>query len=102
MTEKTPAEEALIVAPALDRDEIEVLRGALGLRYATKPYRNRFLAPPSGDTRRACDRLEGLGLMEKGGTETYRGAPGAIYQWFRVTDAGTEAALAAVKQERTT
>ena len=62
--------------------EAKVLKGALGLWYADKPYRSHYRAPAAGSHRELLDGMAAKGLMEQA-------KPGSDY--FYVTDAGAAA-----------
>ena len=66
----------------LDEAEEKVLRGALGLWYAKKPYRSHYRAPASGAHREMIEAMAVKGLME----QAEPGSP-----WFYVTEAGAAA-----------
>lgn len=63
----------------LTADEEKVLKGALGLLYAEKPYRSHYRAPASGPVRRVVEGMVADGLMTQA-------EPGSDF--FYVTDAG--------------
>jgi hypothetical protein len=69
-------------------EQLEIVFGALGLRYADKPYRNRFNSPPGAYHHDDCLALCKAGIM----LQTHKP------EWFIVTDDGIK--LAMEKKER--
>jgi hypothetical protein len=69
----------------LTNDEAGILKGALGLRYAKAPYRNRYCAPVSGETRARCESMADRGLLSRG-----REQDGGT-RFFHATEAGARA-----------
>lgn len=66
----------------MDDAEEKVIKGALGLWYAKKPYRSHYRAPSAGSHRALIERMVTKGLMEQA-------EPGSDY--FYVTKAGAAA-----------
>lgn len=74
--------------PNLTPAEDNILRSALGLRYADKPYRNYFSTHPGADNWKLCTGLVEKGLMLRA---PYRpGSPPTGLITFGVSDAGFE------------
>ncbi len=65
----------------LTENQVDILIGAAGLRYAKTPYRNRFHSPPDAYHRADCALLVDANLMVGPFGEA----------WFALTDRGTEA-----------
>lgn len=78
------AEVECVEEVRLSRRELDLLHGALGLRYSPVPYRNFLLVPPSHFDRPMVCRLIDLGLMrwsvpDVGGAEVTEAGMGWVY-----------------------
>lgn len=69
-----------------ESEDGQIIFNALGLRYATRPYRKHFVAPSDGPTRIACERMVLNGWMVPHGPSDINGM-----QCFHVTQVGAEA-----------
>lgn len=65
--------------------EVEILIGAVGLRYSTEMYRNHFAASTGSDDYQTCEGLVGKSLMFKGDSVGYG-------DYFHVTGEGVRIA----------
>lgn len=62
--------------------EAAIIRSALGLLYAKKPYRNHYCAPAGGEVRDLLESMADRGLVERGCQQ-----PSGLRFYF-VTEAG--------------
>ena len=69
----------------LTKPQEKILKGALGLQYAEKPYRNHYLAPESGEIRDLCEEMADLGLISAGAVQK-----NSKTKYFFVTEAGAK------------
>ncbi|WP_431860216.1 hypothetical protein [Azospirillum sp.] len=76
----------MVTTMALRPEERDIIRNALGLLHAKRPYRNHYCAPVSGSTRELLEGMADAGLMQRGRTQE------GGTRYFHVTDAGAAAA----------